>query len=40
LATINRDVIELRTVEKWNGIMPRVTGDAIPMLNLSEPDTK
>lgn len=35
-ATINRDVIELRTVEKWDGIMPRVTGDAIPMLNLSE----
>ena len=39
-ATINRDVIELRTVEKWDGIMPRVTGDAIPMLNLSEKDVE
>ena len=35
-ASINRDVIELRTVEKWDGVMPRVTGDAIPMLTIGE----
>ncbi len=33
---VNRDVIHLRTVEKWDGVMPRVTGDAIPLLNIGQ----
>lgn len=31
---VNRDVIHLRTVERWDGVMPRVTGEAIPLLNM------
>lgn len=31
---VDKDVIMLRAIEKWDGIMPRVAGEAIPMLNL------
>lgn len=31
---VNRDVIILRAIEKWDGIMPRVAGEAIPLLNV------
>ena len=31
---INRDVVTLRAIEKWDGIMPRVTGEAVPMISL------
>lgn len=31
---VNRDVILLRTIEKWDGIMPKVTGEAIPLLDI------
>ena len=30
--SINRDVVALRAIEKWDGIMPKVTGEAVPFL--------
>ena len=32
------DIIRLRSVERWNGILPRVTmgGNAVPMINLND----
>lgn len=30
----NPDVLELRALEKWNGILPQVTGGAVPFINL------
>jgi len=29
------DILELRAIEKWNGILPQVTGDATPFVNLN-----
>ena len=31
---VNRDVINLRAIEKWDGIMPRVTGEVVPFLSV------
>ncbi|HEY6563376.1 MAG TPA: SPFH domain-containing protein [Pirellulaceae bacterium] len=31
---VNRDVIMLRAIEKWDGIMPRVAGEAVPFFTL------
>ena len=31
---VDRDVIQLRTIERWDGVMPRVTGEAIPLLSI------
>lgn len=31
---VSKDVIQLRAIEKWDGVMPRVTGDAIPMFSI------
>jgi regulator of protease activity HflC (stomatin/prohibitin superfamily) len=36
----SRDVILLRAIEKWDGVMPRVASEAVPMLNLRDEDTK
>ncbi len=33
---VNRDVISLRAIEKWDGIMPRVTGDVVPFIGISD----
>ena len=33
---INRDVVTLRAIEKWDGIMPKFTGEAIPFLNMED----
>jgi prohibitin 2 len=30
----NPQILELRALEKWNGILPQVTGGAIPFINL------
>ena len=32
------DIIRLRSIERWNGILPRVTmgGNAVPMINMSD----
>jgi regulator of protease activity HflC (stomatin/prohibitin superfamily) len=30
----NPKVVELEAINKWNGVLPVVTGDAIPMINL------
>lgn len=31
---VNRDVIMLRAIEKWDGIMPRVAAEAVPFFNV------
>lgn len=33
----NPDILQLRAIEKWNGIMPQVTGGAMPFIQV---DTK
>lgn len=30
------ELIQLRAIEKWNGILPQVTGGSIPMINLDK----
>jgi len=30
----NPEILQLRTLEKWNGILPQVTGGSIPLVNL------
>jgi prohibitin 2 len=30
----NSDILELRAIEKWNGVLPQVTSGAIPFINL------
>ncbi len=30
----NPQILELRALEKWNGVLPQVTGGAIPFINL------
>lgn len=30
----NPQVLELRALEKWNGVLPQVTGGAIPFINI------
>jgi regulator of protease activity HflC (stomatin/prohibitin superfamily) len=30
----NPQVLQLRAIEKWNGIMPQVTGQTMPLINL------
>jgi regulator of protease activity HflC (stomatin/prohibitin superfamily) len=32
---ITPEMLQLRAIEKWNGILPLVTGDSIPMINLN-----
>lgn len=32
----NRDVLELRAIEKWDGKLPQVTSGAIPFINLNK----
>lgn len=31
----NPQILELRALEKWNGVLPQVTGGATPMINLA-----
>ena len=31
------DILQLRALEKWDGVLPRVTGDVVPFINI---DTK
>lgn len=31
----NKDILQLRAIEKWDGIMPKVTGGAIPFIDIS-----
>ncbi|GAH46830.1 unnamed protein product [marine sediment metagenome] len=30
----NKDILQLRAIEKWDGVMPKVTGGATPFVNL------
>lgn len=30
----NPQVLELRAIEKWDGVLPRVTGEATPLINI------
>jgi len=32
----NSNVLELRAIEKWNGVLPQVTGGATPFINVSK----
>jgi len=31
---INRDVVRLRAIEKWDGTMPKVTGETVPFISV------
>jgi regulator of protease activity HflC (stomatin/prohibitin superfamily) len=31
---VNRDVITLRAIEKWDGTLPRVTGETVPFISV------
>lgn len=31
----NKDILELRAIEKWDGVLPKVTGGATPFVNLN-----
>lgn len=31
----NKDILQLRAIEKWNGVLPRVTGDTMPFIDVS-----
>ena len=33
-ATLNPNIIQYKAIEKWNGILPQVTGGATPLLDL------
>lgn len=28
------DILELRAIEKWNGVLPQVTGESVPFVNI------
>ncbi len=30
----NEKVLELRAIEKWNGVLPQVTGSSVPFINI------
>jgi len=34
---VNRDVITLRAIERWDGTLPRVTGETVPFINVDSP---
>lgn len=31
----NKEILQLRALEKWNGVLPTVTGGAVPFINVS-----
>ena len=35
-STLSAILIQNKTIEKWNGILPSVTGGAMPMLDLKD----
>jgi len=37
---VTPDVLALRTIEKWDGHLPEVTGNSIPLLDLSKIPSK
>ena len=37
---INKDVIQLRAIEKWDGQLPKLTGDTVPFITGDEPTPK
>lgn len=36
----NKDILQLRAIEKWDGVMPLVTGGAMPFISLPEQTAK
>ena len=34
---INKDVIQLRAIEKWDGQLPKLTGDTVPFITVDQP---
>ncbi len=39
-ATLSQALIQSKTIEKWNGILPQVTGGSTPFLDLRSPTKK
>jgi regulator of protease activity HflC (stomatin/prohibitin superfamily) len=35
---INRDVIQLRAIEKWDGTLPKFTGETVPFISVDQSD--
>jgi regulator of protease activity HflC (stomatin/prohibitin superfamily) len=35
-----RDYVQLQAIEKWNGILPEVTGGAVPFINIGDYSTQ
>ena len=36
---VNRDVIRLRAIEKWDGRLPKLTGETVPVITV-DPEAK
>jgi len=35
---VNKDVIRLRAIERWDGTLPRVTGEVVPFISVDSPN--
>ena len=31
---VTKDVITLRAIERWDGVMPKVTGETVPFISV------
>ena len=36
--TLTPMLIENKKIEKWDGVLPKITGNSIPMINMTEPN--
>ena len=36
--SISPILVQYKSVEKWNGILPQVSGSAVPFINLGKPE--
>ena len=34
---VNKDVITLRAIERWDGTLPKVTGETVPFISVDAP---
>jgi regulator of protease activity HflC (stomatin/prohibitin superfamily) len=37
---VTKDVIQLRAIERWDGVMPKVTGETVPFISVDSSKTK
>lgn len=35
--SISAELLQQRAIEKWNGVLPQVTGETVPFINLQQP---